>query len=250
MLGTWWQWPHYSEGDRLSITVTSHNDPAVMRRGGLYLIGCTGFAISGQGAYFGLQTDVNDPKRGNQGRGAIFSRWYEDGDVPWPVRKADSRTPSDGWVEAGDYEGDFVSVRGRYHWEAGVYTMELRGAEIDEGGQWVEYWVTDGRGVETWIGSLRFPLTGTGKARMYPSCFTALEAYGYFLRPSEVPQWTVTVEPPVMGNEAAVLNVTCYPSNVENFRNARTTFMSEENVVKYEVGLDHMAHELDPNTVC
>ena len=43
-----------------------------------------------------------------------------------------------------------------------------------------------------------------------------------------------------MENEVALFHSTCYPSNVENFRNARTTFLSEDNVVKYEVGLGHM----------
>lgn len=249
MLGTWWEWPYGQDGDRMSITITSHNDPAVMRRGGLYLIGCTGFAISGEGAYFGIQTDVNDPARGGQGRGAIFSRWYENNE-PWPVRKADTRIPEDGWIEAGDYEGDFVSVRGQYLWNDGIYTMELRRGEIDDKGQWVEYWVSDSQGTETWIGSLRFPLTSTSKAQMHPGCFTALEAYGDWLKPSEVPEWTITVHAPVMGNNTARLYSTCYPDNVENLRNARTTYLPDDHVVRYEVGLDYMAHNLEPGTVC
>ena len=79
-----------------------HNNPAEMRRGGIYLIGCTGFAIIGLTAYFGLQTDLNHPERGGQGRGTIFSRWYSKG-VPQATRLIDIRIPADGWVEAADY---------------------------------------------------------------------------------------------------------------------------------------------------
>ena len=248
-MGTLWQWPWDHEADSLSVRVTLHNNPSEMRRGGLYLIGCTGFAIAGQGAYFGIQTDVNDPARGDQGRGAIFSRWY-DHNEPWPVRHADTRIPADGWIEAGDYEGDFISVRSKYPWRDGVYRMEIRGAERNADGQWFEYWVVDGDGVETWIGSLRFPLEGDGKARLHPGCFTALEAYGYYLRPVEIPYWNVTVDPPVMGGLAADLDQVCYPRNVENLRNAHAEYDEVEGVVKYEVGLDYLAHDLDPSTVC
>lgn len=214
------------------------------------MIGCTLFYISGEGAYFGLQTDVRDPARGDLGKGAIFSRWYEESYVSWPVRKTDTRTPADGWAHAGDYEDNFVSLRRQYPWGDGLYTMELRLADIDDKGQWVEYWVTNAQGEETWIGSLRFPLTGTGKAQMSPRCFTGLEAYGEWLKPSEVPLWEVTVEAPLIDNDVAQLDSTCYPANVENFRNARTTYLADDHAVRYEVGLNYMAHDLAPETIC
>ena len=129
------------------MSVTVHNDPEEMPRGGIYLIGCSGFAVSGNLTYFGLQTNVHHPWRGGQGRGAIFSRWYSNGETR-RTRLADTRVTPDGWVEASDYEGSFVSVRRRYPWETGTYTMGLRAADTDVRGRWFEYWVADEDGVE------------------------------------------------------------------------------------------------------
>ena len=242
MMFTWWQWDR--EGLDLSLEVTLHNDPEPMPRGGLYLIGCTGFAIGGQGAYFGLQTDVNDPGRGGQGRGAIFSRWYDRNEAR-NVRVADTRASDGGWIESGDYEGNFVSVRNTYPWRAGTYRMELRAGELEAEHRWYEYWIVDDEGTETWMGSLRFPLP----AMTHAACGTALEAYGQYLRPVDVPYWKVTVAPPVLDGVSARLDEVCYPQNVESLRNVIARYDDALGVVVYEVGLDYLAHDLS-RSVC
>lgn len=220
-----------------------------MPRGGLYLIGCTGFAIGGQGTYFGIQTNVGNPAMPggtyDQGRGAIFSRWYDSNETH-PVRLADTRIPDTGWIEAGDYEGNFVSVRGNYAWRDGTYRMELRSTERDDVGRWYEYWIVDEAGTETWIGSLRFPDVG----RIFPSCFTGLEAYGYTLRPSEVPYWKVSVAPPLLDGVRSEPQYVCYLRNVENLRNVLVGHDDAQEGVVYEVGLDYLAHDLEPSTTC
>ena len=79
--------------DRLEVTVTLHNDIEMRGNGrGLYLIGCTPAGISNTRFYFGLQTDVHHPTLGSRGKGAIFSRWYEQNE-PAEVRLADTRIP-------------------------------------------------------------------------------------------------------------------------------------------------------------
>ena len=250
MAGVWWEWPRgLDNGLNLAVQVTFHNDPGLMQRGGLYLIGCTGFEIAGHGAYFGIQTDVGNPARPggryDQGRGAIFSRWY-DFNEPRSVRLADTRTPDGGWTESGDYEGNFVSVRSNYPWRDGTYRMEIRGGELDDVGRWYEYWVVDGTGTETWIGSLRFPALGG----IHTSCYTALEAYGGYLRPVDVPYWKVSVAPPVVDGVRAEPKHVCYPRDVENLRNALVAYDESHGTVVYEVGLSYLAHELTPDTVC
>ncbi len=250
MAYTWWNWPSYLAADQLAVTVTLHNDPDPMQNGGLYLIACTGFAIGNQGAYFGIQTNMHHRKDGWRGKGAIFSRWYNE-PLPHTDRLADTRLPDHGWTGVGDNEGSFTSVRGEYPWEAGTYTMELRGADTDSGGRWFEYWLTDGEGVETWIGSLRFPFGPTNEALMWPSCGTTIEAYGGRTRTaSEIPYWKVTQERPVMEGEPAIVNTTCYPKDVETLRNARVVYSEATGTTVYEVGLDYMAHSLAPGTIC
>ena len=65
-------------------------------------------------------------------------------------------SPCEGGRESGDYEGNFVSVRSRYEWGAGDYSLKVAAQEADDVGHWYGLWVIDGNGKETWIGSLRF----------------------------------------------------------------------------------------------
>ena len=188
----------------------------------------------------------------HQGKGFIFSRWYDNLE-PRELRVADTRIPADGWVEAGDYEGNFVSVRGRYPWEPGVYRMEVRGAETDDVGRWFEFWVVDDRtGIETWIGSLRFKTASDGSTSISNRCGMALEAYGGggYLTPREIPYWQVSSKPPTIDGEAATSVNPCYPGNVGSLRNAGVSYDEDAGVGRFEIGLDHLTHELDPETIC
>lgn len=237
MLFAAYAWPARAAMDKISVSVTSHNEVELRGNHGLYFIACTAFSIAGDGAYFGLQTDVNDPARGNLGKGAIFSRWYENNETA-EVRLADTRVPEHGWTESGDYEGNFVSVRGIYPWGAGDYTLRVAAQEADAVGQWYGLWVVDGSGRETWIGSLRF----SPGARIDPVCHSAVEVYGGPpLKPADLPYWKVSVNPPTGNGMPADLVETWYPQNVESLRNALITVDGAR--VTFEVGLDQIAHE-------
>ena len=229
--------------DLLEVTVTLQNDVEMKGSGrGLYLIACTPGRIAKTGFYFGLQTDVNDPVLGRRGKGAIFSRWYQRNE-PAEVRLADTRTPLGGWTESGDYEGNFVSVRNTYNWSNGQYALQIRGAETEGTGRWFEYWVADEDGNNTWIGSLRFPLVD-GVAQMANSCGITIEVYGRPSRPLDIPYWKVTVNRPTWDGASGMLTRTCYPVNVQNFRNTLVT-QREDGSVELEVGLDRLAHNLE-----
>ena len=196
MIYSQWAFPGRLRPDDISVDVTIHNDIQMRDHNGLYLIGCTGSYIEAASFYFGLQTNVNDPRIGSLGKGAIFSRWYESNKTA-DVRLPDTRVPEHGWTEGGDYEGNFVSVRGLYEWAAGTYSLQLRGAEVDDSpGRWFEYWVVDESGAETWIGSIRFPLVN-GQARIHRSCYSTIEVYGRPTKPSEIPFWKVSVNGPM-----------------------------------------------------
>ena len=237
MLFAAYTWPVPTAVDEIVVSITSHNDVELRGNHGLYFIACTAFSIGGDGAYFGLQTDVSDPARGNLGKGAIFSRWYENNEIV-EVRLADTRIPEHGWTESGDYEGNFISVRGRYPWGAGNYALKVAAQEADGVGQWYGLWVIDGSGKETWIGSLRFAL----EAKIDPVCYSTVEVYGGLpLKPANVPYWKVSVNPPTGNGISADLMDTFYPENVESLRNTLITVDSQR--VTFEVGLDYIAHD-------
>lgn len=121
------------------------------------------------------------------GRGAIFSRWYE------RSRKALKTT---GYYASSDKEGDFISVRNKFHWDTGSYRITLYKSAIIPGkplpaqfdtksvmfswGQYVHSWVTmsvtnlkTNRSMV--VGSLAFP----GKQLAMPPLFGLFfEQYG------------------------------------------------------------------------
>ena len=205
-----------------------HNDIEYRGDNGLYLIACTAFAIGENSAYFGLQTALNTGPQGGWrdiGKGAIFSVW----DVP---NDEGVRGPESSWVESGDYEGDFLSVRNRYDWREGRYTLRVSAEETDEGGRWFGLYVND-----TWIGSLRF----APGAKIKPYCATPIEVYGAPVSPADIPYWKVSMTAPMADGIPAKLVTTFYPDNVGSLRNALITV--EDDVVTFEVGLDYIAHK-------
>ena len=168
MLFAEWHWDNRARFHSLTVPYIIENDIEMIGQNGLYLMGCTAISVGQTGFYFGLQTDIQRIGWGKVGKGAIFSRWYYNNE-PREVRLADTRIPEGGWTESGDYEGNFVSVRGLYDWEAGRYDLRVKGAESDNAGRWFEFWVND-----DWIGSLRFPLDDSGKATIRPWCSSTI----------------------------------------------------------------------------
>ena len=220
-----WAWSARRSFDEIAVTVTFHNDVTFRGDHGLYLIACTAFTIGEHAAYFGLQTNVNTGPQGGWskiGKGAIFSAW----DLP---SLDDVRGPSGSWIETGDYEGSFVSVRRAYEWGAGAYTMRVTAEETDEDGRWFGYYVND-----TWAGSIRFP----PGSKIKPFCATPIEAYGRRVKPLDIPYWKVSMEAPVADGVPGKLVKTFYPNDVGSLINALITVA--DGVVTFEVGLDYI----------
>ena len=188
----WWHWEDRVRGfQSIDFDLTIHNDVdarEISNDSGLYLILFMS-DISGTGYYFGIQTDVYDPRVGRgRGKGLIFSRW-ETRDL------SDVRVAPDGWHESSGHEGDFVGVRKAYRWGAGDYGVRIAADGEDDEGRWFGLWVTDkSTGETTWCGSLRFDKF----ARLEPAGGTAPEIYGAgTTRAIDVPEWHISLQAPV-----------------------------------------------------
>ncbi len=202
MVHAWWRWEEdFSDVGVLAFDFTVHNDPGDFSdRNGLYLMVCWG-TISGDGFYFGLQTDVWDPAIGRgRGKGLVFSRWGE--------RDLDDARVAEGedtWLQEPGHEGDFVGVRRSYEWDEGDYRMWLAEDGEDADGDWYGVWLTDlDTNTTLWVGSLQFPLVD-GETPLKAAVNSVVEIYGSPpVRPIDIPEWYVSMEPPeVDGLEAS-----------------------------------------------
>ena len=174
---------------------TVHNDPGDFSdTHGLYLM--VGFGVVGSAEskfYFGLQTDVYDPAlRRGRGKGLIFSRWGARS-----LGDAKLACEDECWAQESGHEGDFVGVRRAYAWDEGDYRMRMTADGEDADGAWYSVWFTDiDTGETLWVGSLRFPLVD-GDAMLWASLYSTLEIYGVpTIRPIDIPEWYVSMEPP------------------------------------------------------
>ena len=197
----------FLEFETVTIDFTIHNDPNYSTRGGLYLMLLHG-NISGKSFYFGLQTRLQPLPGRPAAKGTLFSRWdtRDQGNA--------AADPDHGWTYDGGYEGDFVSARRSYEWSAGDYRARLArdsSRESNADGVWYGLWFTDlDTNVETWIGSLRFPLV-EGETHIQGVFSTVLEIYGGAVRPADVPAWHVSVGIPAVDGMDAGCARTLYP---------------------------------------
>jgi hypothetical protein len=179
----WWTLPESAEDfESLSVEIALDRDMPSAKYN-LYVSPITASFQNGERFYGGLQTNIGGapaanpsqrPVSGDKGKGAIFSRWGEGLDLTFV------RPEPDGYVEAADYEGSFVSGRRPYHWKAGSYIFEIRRMPPDpaeEGGaNWLGAYVTDkASGVSTHISSLKFK---GGKLRLDSAFAGFVEFYG------------------------------------------------------------------------
>lgn len=181
-----WAWEGNSRFESIDFDFTIHNDIDVgdlHLDNGLYLMLDSSY-ISGTLYYFGLQVDHN--------RRCIFSRWE--------TRDLDNmRVPENGYFESAGYEGDFISVRKDYPWDAGDYRARISVDGEDSEDRWFGLWITDSAtGETTWCGSLRFPYRN-GKALLDNVHASVVEIYGGpgGIKPIDIPEWHITMQKPM-----------------------------------------------------
>ena len=117
--------------------------------------------ISGTRFAFGLRTDVDKPGTdGSQRKGIVFNRWGT------TDTSGHSRTTGDGWTEAADVLGPFISVRRSFDWRKGSYSVRIaQDGDDEQDGRWYGMWLTDkSSGTETKMGALKFPFDSAGRA--------------------------------------------------------------------------------------
>ena len=204
MASVWWRWIPEFEFQEYVVDFTIHSDPGSFfnLRHGLYLMVCAS-EIAGTSFYFGLQTDVHyyDDKAGrwSRGKGLIFSRWDES-DLSF-VRVAGGEDGWSDWSDSSGLEGEFIGVRRAYDWWVGDYRMRLAPDGADPDGIWYALHITDkATGITTWAGSLKFPLVEETPVLTYYS-YSTLEIYGNRIRPIDIPEWHVSIKPPLTNGQ-------------------------------------------------
>ena len=216
----WWGWDPSRKGFReLTTDVTIHNDlDSFFGDHGIYLILGQGH-ISGEGYYFGIQTDVSDPTIGrSRGKGLIFSRWGT-------RDLANARIADDGWTESSGHEGDFIGVRRSFDWGDGDYRLRLAPDGKDADGEWFSLWITDlNSDTTTWIGALKFPrLNNT--ALIEPISYATIEIYGIqTIRPIDIPELRITVGRPIGDGIPAGYGITGYSPFNDEIENSEVRY--------------------------
>lgn len=175
--------------------------------------------LNGAKFYGGIQTNSGGwPSKESRerikfGKGGIFSRWSKDGK---PIGLDYSKGHDKTYFESAGYEGEFVSVRSKFHWGEGKYTYSIRKAStVEEDGKlftWFGAYLYDySANEEHYIGSLKFK----GKTFTYGKSHAAfVEVYGKHKR-SEIPQIAVIFSEPKINNKKLKLSSRkiIYPDN-------------------------------------
>ena len=226
----WWGWGTEYRFEELVIDFTIHNNVELGGQRGLYLM-LGHLDISDTALYFGLQTNVYSPDPPHsRGKGLLFSRWgtRDLANARWHQ--------AEGWNQSSGHEGDFIGVRRAYRWGVGDYRVRIApdGAEPD--GVWFGLWITDkASGVETWIGSLKFPIHG-GRAVMSSPSYSTIEIYGDPIRPIDIPVWHVSIERPVGDGVRALGGDTGYSVFYGEIMNSDVRYDRADDVVHLKTG--------------
>lgn len=201
MANAQWGWkPQTGESESVTMDFTVREDPghfsedhALVMAFGWSSIGSTRFG-------FGIRTDLDDPDTdGSEGKGIVFNRWDTHD-------KTLARPTTDGWVVTGTTLGDFISIRKTYDWGVGDYSVRIAhdGSDDDADGRWFGMWITDPDGVETHMGSLKFPFDDGSPPKfnprgdLYQSMLALLD--GGVIKPHEIPVFEIALSPPDEGS--------------------------------------------------
>jgi hypothetical protein len=176
-------------------------------------------------SYYGLQTDIEKPGFGGQGKGLLFSRWGK-------CSSTDARREPDGWLEVSDHEGDFVGIRRLYDWGAKRYCARLAVVDCDGERAWFGLSLRDLESEkETLAGCLRFP----HGARIKNGGGTWIECYSAVTMPTGFPFFHVSLVQVVAlrGNDRI-------PAV-----HARSTYANYPNVTQFDVSVDQATKRVE-----
>ena len=148
-------------------------------------------------------------------------------------------------------KGDFIGVRRLYDWTAGEYRLPLGPDGADEDGEWFGLWITNlETDTTTWIGSLKFPYVAN-RAVISPPSYATIEVYGIQkVRPIDIPELSISIEPPkgdaIPANQAYIgyssFNGEILNSEVRCDRTTGTIFMQAGGLTERETEGDQRVY--------
>ncbi len=201
MANAQWGWETPIDGsDSVTMDFTIREDPGHFSEDHALVMAFGWSSIGDTRVGFGIRTDLDDPDTdGSEGKGIVFNRWGTHD-------KTLARPTEDGWVVTGTILGDFISIRKPYDWGVGDYTVRIAhdGSENDADGRWFGMWITDPNDVETYMGSLKFPLDDgenpkfNPRGDLYQSMLAILG--GGVIKPHDIPVFEVALSPPDEGS--------------------------------------------------
>ena len=233
MVYVWWGWPAGEDGFReLVVDVSVHNEvDGFDGQHGLYIQLGRALSPISNSISASKQTRPLTPRRETSATSDSYSP------VGTPETLAWARTSPSGWNESAGYEGDFISVRAPYDWGVGEYRLRLAPDGADQDGEWFSLWITAlTTGVTTWAGSLKFPYHDN-EAIIAPLSYANIEIYGTEdIRPIDIPEMSISVEPPSGDGVQATVASMGY-SSIDGFiRNSEIHFDPIEGVALLEAG--------------
>jgi hypothetical protein len=209
----------------LSVAVTIEQDPG--DAAGIYIAPIGRMDVDGIPAYAGLMTNMNNPGKGNAGRGIIFSRWGE-------RRKDYIRIEPGGYLESSGHEGDFIGVRRPLPWSKGTYEAKLKVSRSEGSNEpsWIRYEVCVIRLECTSGGALGY---GLPPERINRQVYSFVEIHSTPIRPDQIPRFSVIFHPPKVNGRTARLEgiLAKYPLNVPFVARAS---MREDGSIRVRIG--------------
>ncbi len=217
LVDTWWDLGKETPFESLAVDVTISDE--VPSSVSLYIAPIGLGHLSKTPFYGGIQTRADAYTRKDNrlrmiGPGFLFSMWGE--------RSQDAIRPSDGgYFQSSGHEGDFVSVRRPFDWEAGKYTYRLSRMDRETINgtpcTWVGAFVYCHESDENvFVGALRFKGENLVLDRKVANF---VEVYGPLKPASDIPKVTITFGPPVLNGtgEANATAVAVYPKGVPDY---------------------------------
>lgn len=181
------QWTYESGLDnvqRIDVPITIHEDVPDEYR--LFVQIAQGLTTDDKAFYGGIQTNLMD-----KGNGAVFSRWAQNDGKSNAEKLSISDVSDYQFYEIDDYEGSFCSVRRKYPFDKGSYTMSFI-----KNGTWISYEVNG-----VLIGKINFKEEHWS---LEPDLIAFLEIYGggnnndSNIESNEIPYINITFGRPVI----------------------------------------------------
>ena len=239
MANAQWGWqPLTGESESVTMDFTIREDPGHFSEDHALVMAFGWSSIGDIKVGFGIRTDLDDPDTdGSEGKGIVFNRWDTHD-------KTLANPTDDGWVVTGTILGDFISIRKPYDWGVGDYTVRIAhdGSQNDADGRWFGMWITDSGGVETYMGSLKFPFDDgenpkfNPRGDLYHSMLAILGAG--VIEPHEIPVFEIALSPPDEGSSIdPPKRVTAVYSQFNHvMTNSNITHDREDNLVIMRAG--------------